>query len=105
MTDFESAVVAAAGVLGPDGLRRLATAVGHFQTGTVPDGLRSAAVPAAEGVLGAIVRGSIPSDVAVAYMRGVAAGYEHRTARVQAELVWTGPAVFDVPVRATAAVL
>jgi len=95
MTDFEAAVVAAAGKLGPDGLRRLAASV---EAGRPVDGLPPEA--------GLVLNTAIGSpEAAAAYVRGVAAGYEHRAARVQAELVWTGPYVFDVPVRATAQVL
>src|SRR5262245_57815407 len=95
MRDFEAAVVAAARALGPDGLLRLADSVA---AGRPVDGL-----PADAGLVLDTVAGS--PKVAAAFVRGVAAGYEHRAARVQAELVWTGPSVFDVPVRATAQVL
>jgi hypothetical protein len=94
MTSFEAAAVAAVGVLGPDGLRRLAASV---EAGRPVDRLSPEAESIARRVLDAVA-GS--TEAAAAYLRGVAAGYEHRAARVQAELVWTGPSVFDVPVRA-----
>lgn len=77
--------------LGPDGLRRLADAVAA--------GGEPAAGPALDAVAG------LPPGEAAAYLRGVAAGWDARAARVQADLVWTGPAVHDVPVRATGQVL
>jgi len=42
---------------------------------------------------------------AAAYLRGVAAGYELRSAQVQVETVWSGPSSHSVPVRASAQVL
>jgi phosphatidylserine/phosphatidylglycerophosphate/cardiolipin synthase-like enzyme len=83
----------AIGLLGPDGLRRVADAL--TGDGVLP--------PGAAPVLDAV--GELPVGEAAAYLRGVAAGYDARAARVRAELVWTGPAVHDVPVRATAQVL
>lgn len=85
---------AAIGLLGSDGLRRTADALAAGGQ-NLP--------PGADQVLDAVA--DLPAGEAVAYLRGVAAGYDARAARVQAELVWTGPAVFDVPVRATAQVL
>jgi phosphatidylserine/phosphatidylglycerophosphate/cardiolipin synthase-like enzyme len=78
---------AAIGRLGSAGLRRLADGGADL-----PEPVRRE------------VAGLAPGEAA-AYLRGLAAGYDARAARVQSELVWTGPAVFDVPVRATAQVL
>ena len=96
---FHSAAAEAAATLGTEELRRLARAVARGQSvvhGAPEAARRLLAAPLAEGV---------PAQIAAAYLRGVADGYDHRAARVHAELVWTGPAAFDVPVRATAAVL
>jgi phosphatidylserine/phosphatidylglycerophosphate/cardiolipin synthase-like enzyme len=41
----------------------------------------------------------------VAYLRGVAAGYEQRAAAIHVDAVWSGPSTHAVPVRATAQVL
>jgi hypothetical protein len=56
-------------------------------------------------VLDAVADGVLCRPEAAAYLHGVAAGYDHREARIRTELVWTGPTAFDVPVRATAPVL
>jgi phosphatidylserine/phosphatidylglycerophosphate/cardiolipin synthase-like enzyme len=79
--------------LGPDGLRRLADSLA---TG-------DPAAPGSGPILD-VVAGLSPIE-ASSYLRGVAAGWDARAARVQAELVWTGPVVHDVPVRATGQVL
>jgi phosphatidylserine/phosphatidylglycerophosphate/cardiolipin synthase-like enzyme len=104
MTTFETAVAAAAEQLGPDGLRRLATSLAARRSveACLAEAGGPAAVDAARRVLGAL---SGPPEADAAYLRGVAAGYEHRAARLHAELVWTGPTAHDVPVRATAQVL
>jgi phosphatidylserine/phosphatidylglycerophosphate/cardiolipin synthase-like enzyme len=105
--EFEAAAAAGAGELGPDRLRRLAAAV---EAGQPPYALAAAAGDgeAARRLLAAVaaaVAAGVPAPVAGGHLRGLAAGYEHRAAAVRAELVWTGPTVFDVPVRSTAPAL
>jgi len=60
---------------------------------------------AAHRVLDACDGGGFAGTEAAGYLRGLAAGYEARSAETAASLVWSGPAVHDVPVRATAQVL
>jgi phosphatidylserine/phosphatidylglycerophosphate/cardiolipin synthase-like enzyme len=48
---------------------------------------------------------AVPDAVAVAYLRGVAAGHAQQSAAVRVESVWSGPSTHRVPVRATAQVL
>lgn len=106
---FEAVAAAVAGDLGPERLRRLAVGVlsgASRDALSVEAGLTvGPASVAAQRLLDALEDEGLAAPVAAAYLRGVAAGYEHQAARVQADLVWTGPAVFDVPVRATAQVL
>jgi phosphatidylserine/phosphatidylglycerophosphate/cardiolipin synthase-like enzyme len=103
VTGFEAAVVAAAEALGPAGLRRLAD---RIQAGGGVGVVESAdAAVAISRVLEAALTGQRDPEDRAAFVRGVAAGYEHRAAQVLAEVVWTGPTTFDVPVRATAQAL
>lgn len=81
--------------VGPDGLRRAAAALAAGTT----DALDPADRPALSAVA------DLPPAEAAAYLRGAAEGLSAQEARVRAELVWTGPSVHDVPVRATVAVL
>lgn len=48
---------------------------------------------------------NVDRSAGLAYLTGLAAGYEPRATEVTVEVVWSGPASFHVPVRATAAVL
>ena len=92
---------------GPGRLRVLAD---RLDQGWPPEALPTAVpVPgfatAAADVLDA-QRADARSDAELAaYLRGVAAGYEQRTASVRVEAVWSGPSTHAVPVRATAQVL
>ncbi|QSB16691.1 DISARM system phospholipase D-like protein DrmC [Natronosporangium hydrolyticum] len=99
---FETASAALAAELGPDRLRRLAEAIeaGEPRYALSAIGLDHPAVAQLLAVLDAG-----PPELAASYLRGLAAGYAHRAAAVSAELVWTGPTTFDVPVRSTAQVL
>jgi phosphatidylserine/phosphatidylglycerophosphate/cardiolipin synthase-like enzyme len=99
---FEAAAVALAAESGPERLRRLADAI---EAGQPWHALAAAGLdgPAAARLLAAA--GAVPPELAATYLRGLVAGYEHRAAAVRAELVWTGPTAFDVPVRSTAQVL
>jgi phosphatidylserine/phosphatidylglycerophosphate/cardiolipin synthase-like enzyme len=104
MPAFEAAAVAAAGEIGPDGLRRLADGMASGQ----PRYALAAASGGGEAtrrLLDAAEATALPAAVAAAHLCGLAAGYEHRAAIVRAELVWTGPTAFDVPVRSTSQVL
>jgi phosphatidylserine/phosphatidylglycerophosphate/cardiolipin synthase-like enzyme len=99
---FEAAAVALAAEVGPDRLRRLADAIeaGNRSSALAVAGLEG---PVTARVLAAAE--PMTAQVAAAHLRGLAAGYAHRAAAVRAELVWTGPTAFDVPVRSTAQVL
>jgi phosphatidylserine/phosphatidylglycerophosphate/cardiolipin synthase-like enzyme len=99
---FESAVDGAVVALGSAGLRHLAAIIA---TGKPLHDLTDAALESAHAVTAAMADDAVPPDQAAAYLRGVATGCDHRAARVRTELVWTGPTVFDVPVRNTAQVL
>jgi phosphatidylserine/phosphatidylglycerophosphate/cardiolipin synthase-like enzyme len=59
--------------------------------------------PDATALLDALA--NVDRTAGLAYLTGLAAGYEQRAAEVTVEIVWSGPASFHVPVRATAAVL
>jgi phosphatidylserine/phosphatidylglycerophosphate/cardiolipin synthase-like enzyme len=104
MSRFETAAAALAGQIDPDRLRRLATAIEAGQP-------RLSLTPTVDGgapvdrLLDTLAADSPPPPVAAAYLRGLADGYEHHAATVRAELVWTGPTTFDVPVRSTTHVL
>jgi phosphatidylserine/phosphatidylglycerophosphate/cardiolipin synthase-like enzyme len=104
---FESAVLTAVADAGAERLRQLAAGI---TAGLPPPALRAGGGPpvaadAVDRIVAAMTDESVPPQSAIAYLLGVAAGYEHRAARVQTELAWTGPVAFDVPVRATAQVL
>lgn len=93
--------------LGPGRLRVLADRLEqHWPRESLP-----VAVPvpgfadAAVAVLDAQFHDGLSDAETVAYLRGVAAGYEQRLDAVQVETVWSGPATVQVPVRATAQVL
>jgi phosphatidylserine/phosphatidylglycerophosphate/cardiolipin synthase-like enzyme len=109
VTGFEAAAAAAVEVLGPDGLERLAAglAAGRPRDALLAETGGAEAASAVCLVLDALTATGdrVAPDPASAYLRGLAAGYEQRAASVQAEIVWTGPSAFDVPVRATAQVL
>jgi phosphatidylserine/phosphatidylglycerophosphate/cardiolipin synthase-like enzyme len=111
---LESAAADLVGAAGPDALRRLAEDLeagrpayaGGAGVGPLPPAAADvAAADAARRLLDAVAGASVAPGVAAAYLRGVAAGYDHRAAAVRTELVWSGPVAFDVPVRATAQVL
>ncbi len=59
--------------------------------------------PDASSLLDALA--NVDRTSGLAYLAGLAAGYEQRATEVTVEIVWSGPASFHVPVRATAAVL
>jgi len=59
--------------------------------------------PGAEHLLDALA--GTDRSAALAYLTGLAAGYAQRAGEVSVETVWSGPASYHVPVRATAAVL
>lgn len=107
MRAFEHEVGVAVDALGPARLRLLADGV----AGGLSDIALSAAVPVAgyaetARAVRATQRSTGISDAeAVAYLRGVAAGYERRSAAEQVETVWSGPASHVVPVRSTAQAL
>lgn len=61
------------------------------------------AVPAAERLLNAL--DAVDHTEAPAYLAGMAAGYAQRAGEVSVETVWSGPDSYQVPVRATGAVL
>lgn len=104
---FEAAAAEAAGVLAPDGLRRLAAAIaaGAPLEAVVESAFTAPMSVAVQRIWQAYTTDDVPAVAAAAYLRGVAAGYAHQAARVRAEVVWTGPSAFDVPVRATAPLL
>ncbi|MBG0816935.1 DISARM system phospholipase D-like protein DrmC [Planomonospora sp. ID82291] len=60
---------------------------------------------AAQVILAAREALGMPYGEFAAYLRGVAAGYEHRRATVSVEPVWSGPSTHGVPVRSTGRVL
>lgn len=104
---FEAVVQAAVVEAGPQRLRALAAGVAAGLPAHLlrAEGAPSVAEDVIDRVLRAMTDESVPPTYAVAYLRGVAAGYDHRLARIQTELAWTGPVAFDVPVRATGQVL
>lgn len=59
----------------------------------------------AHRVLSSQLTGRTSNDVAAAYLRGVAVGYERHRAATSAESVWTGPSTHSMPVRSTAQAL
>jgi phosphatidylserine/phosphatidylglycerophosphate/cardiolipin synthase-like enzyme len=97
MTDaFATAVAAALSTAGPAALRHLADTL-DSEPPKRHDALRP--------VLEAAAADHLDARHVAAYLRGAAAGYDTRAAQIRAELVWTGPTTFAVPVRATAQVL
>jgi phosphatidylserine/phosphatidylglycerophosphate/cardiolipin synthase-like enzyme len=106
--EFEHAAGAFVERLGPARLRLLADRLERDRAG---EDAAVAAVPvagfddAARAVLEARLRDGVPHSVAVAYLRGVAAGYGRHAESLRVESVWSGPASHRVPVRATARVL
>lgn len=107
MSDFASAVGAAVEQFGPPSLRVLADGVeaGRSEaalTATRPVPGHAEAVAA----IRAAQRSEAVSDaLAIAYLRGVADGYQRRDGAEQVESVWSGPSTHAVPVRATAQAL
>jgi phosphatidylserine/phosphatidylglycerophosphate/cardiolipin synthase-like enzyme len=76
-----------------------------------PDHAARAAVPVpgfaelASALLAAQRADGVSDEVAATYLRGLADGHAQASAQVQIDSVWSGPATFRVPVRATAQVL
>jgi phosphatidylserine/phosphatidylglycerophosphate/cardiolipin synthase-like enzyme len=107
VTVFEAAAADALTRLGPGPLRVLADGL----SGAWPNEAVAAASPTpgfaavAHRVLDACDAGGLAGAEAAWYLRGLVAGYEARSAETAVALVWSGPAVHDVPVRATAQVL
>jgi phosphatidylserine/phosphatidylglycerophosphate/cardiolipin synthase-like enzyme len=105
---FERAAGAFVERLGPARLRLLADSLERDRAG---EEASVAAAPvagfddAARAVLEARRRDGVPHPEAVAYLRGVAAGYSRHAESLRVESVWSGPASHRVPVRATARVL
>jgi phosphatidylserine/phosphatidylglycerophosphate/cardiolipin synthase-like enzyme len=97
--DLELLAETAVAAVGPDAVRRTAFAVDRGDLDHV-DG-EAALAP----LVNAVRRGVVAGPIMAAYLRGLSAGYAHRAARIQAEVVWTGPSAFDVPVRSTEPVL
>jgi phosphatidylserine/phosphatidylglycerophosphate/cardiolipin synthase-like enzyme len=85
--------------LGPSALRSVVT---HAAEGWPRDAILQATVDA-EPLLDAVADGD--RSAGLAYLAGLAAGYDQRAAEVSVESVWSGPGSHHVPVRATAAVL
>jgi phosphatidylserine/phosphatidylglycerophosphate/cardiolipin synthase-like enzyme len=106
MERFESAVAALAAGLGPSRLRALAERIEE----NAPRSVVLGSVPGAASEVAAIYDAvwdeeDLSVETAGAYLRGVAAGLAHQKTAVRIELVWSGPSVHGVPVRATAQVL
>jgi phosphatidylserine/phosphatidylglycerophosphate/cardiolipin synthase-like enzyme len=96
---FEQAAADAVSRLGANRLRGI--------TGRVAEGWPREAVIKADSdaapLLDALAAVEVPT--AVAYLRGITAGYAQRAAETSVETVWSGPASHRIPVRATAQVL
>jgi phosphatidylserine/phosphatidylglycerophosphate/cardiolipin synthase-like enzyme len=106
-SQFEAVATAAVADIGTDRLRALAADIAAGLPAHLlrPDGAPTPVAEAADRLLAAMAADAVPARDAAGYLRGVADGYDHRVARVQTELAWTGPVARDVPVRATAQVL
>jgi phosphatidylserine/phosphatidylglycerophosphate/cardiolipin synthase-like enzyme len=104
---FEQAVALAASELGPVRLRELARGIERREPRSTIPGM--VPVPgfaeAARAVLAGQVQDRVSDAEAVAYLRGVAAGFAQRADAVRVESVWSGPSSHAVPVRSTAQVL
>ncbi len=99
-------MLAAAEILGERSLRRLATGISQqMPEQELLAEFDPAQVLAAADVLYAYQPTMVPPAVAAAYLQGIAAGYARRAEGMRAELVWTGPKSFDVPIRTTEVVL
>lgn len=106
MTCFRDVVAAALDRIGPAGLAELATALGELPAEMVPAAsARTSFAETARSVLADLKDSGPALPEAIAYLRGVAAGYSQRADAVRVESVWSGPASHRVPVRSTAQVL
>ncbi len=85
--------------LGPQAVR---TVIEHAATAWPREAILGA-TPGAGALLDAL--SGVDRSAALAYLSGLAAGYEQRASEVTVETVWSGPGSHHVPVRATAAVL
>ncbi|MDS1271835.1 hypothetical protein RIF23_16195 [Lipingzhangella sp. LS1_29] len=87
------------------GAVRLRELAGWLAQGWSPEVVRRAE-PRAAPLLEAVAALPEPGpEPALAYLRGVAAGYARRGSEAQVESVWSGPGTHRVPVRAMAQVL
>lgn len=84
------------------GARRLTTITGHIADGWPGEAVIKAD-PEAASIVDALA--AVEVSTAVAYLRGITAGYAQRAAETSIETVWSGPASHRVPIRATAQVL
>jgi hypothetical protein len=98
-TDVERAAARAVTELGA---RRLEAIAAHI-AGNWPRDAILEADPGAAPLIEALA--AVEATTAVAYLRGVAAGYAQRAAESSVQTVWSGPATHRVPVRATAQVV
>jgi phosphatidylserine/phosphatidylglycerophosphate/cardiolipin synthase-like enzyme len=106
VTGFEKLAVDVAGELGPNNVRVIADrlAAGWSTSAIVAavPGQRAAPI---HDLLAAKNASAVDNASAVAYLRGVAAGYQRAAEAVCVDTVWTGPSTAAVPVRATAEAL
>ncbi len=105
MTSFEDATGRAVDRLGPTRLRAIADGI---QAGSSLTALCSAdSMSGYTDTVRAIIlaQDGLPDQVAAAYLRGAADGYERSEKAERIEAVWSGPSSHSVPVRSTAQAL
>jgi phosphatidylserine/phosphatidylglycerophosphate/cardiolipin synthase-like enzyme len=104
MKGFEDAAQQAASRLAPQRLRKLAAKIAaQHSDEAVLAGLGDA--PTVSTLLAAARAEAVPPEIAAAYLRGVADGYQHGVEQQRVQVVWSGPTTHDVPTRSTAQVL
>jgi len=100
--NWETLEAAGAHLIGEHGPQALRAVIEHAAAGW-PRETILAATPSAETLLDALA--TVDRSAGLAYLAGVAAGYDQRAHEVTVDTVWSGPGSHHVPVRATATVL
>ena len=104
MSAFEEAAERALPILEPTGIRTLADRLaGGLSIPALIADTRAERQAAVTSLLGTLPNGATAENVA--YLRGLARGYDRHAALANVEPVWSGPSSHAVPVRSMAQVL